>query len=220
MSKLNEHGAATGLLIIIAVLTLLLIGSCSFAIWAYAGRQDYKNNVDKKIAAARQDAETQTSAAKDKEFAEAYKNPLKTYNGPPTYGSISFQYPKTWSAYVDTNGGNPLDGYFQPDVVPGIESNMPYALRIEVTSDSYDQEMNQFSDSVANGTVKISAFRAAKVPSTLGSKVEGQITDNQAIKGTLVIFPLRDKAFKVWTESSQYINDFNNSVLPNLSFSP
>jgi len=46
----------------------------------------------------------------------------------------------------------------------------------------------------------------------------GQIINGK--KGSMVMFPLRDKTLKVWTEADQFVGDFNNSVLPNLTFVP
>src|SRR5579871_2836250 len=98
---LSKPHHSNGLLISFIVVLLLFITSLVFAVWAYAKMQDYKNNVNQKITAASAVVSQQVSAAKDKQFAEEEKNPLKTYTGPDTYGSVSFQYPKTWSAYID-----------------------------------------------------------------------------------------------------------------------
>src|SRR5688572_29223791 len=117
MRKLNEQGSSTGFVAVIVALSVLFIGALVFGFWAYAGRQDYKNNTDEKIAAAVKVAEAKTASAKDNQFAEDMKNPLKTYTGPDTYGGVVLQYPRTWSGYVDTKGGSPLRAYFHPDVV-------------------------------------------------------------------------------------------------------
>jgi hypothetical protein len=218
MRKLNQQGGSAVLVVTIIALSALLIGALIFGMVSYAGQQDYKNNTDKKIAAAVKVAQDRTSTAKDNQFAEDLKNPLKAYKGPDTYGGVVVYYPKTWSGYIDTKSSSPLKAYFHPDVVPGLQSETPYALRIEVTSNSYDQQLQQFSTGVRNGKVKVSAYRAAKVPNTLGSKIEGNIVNN--VQGVMVVFPLRDKALKVWTEAAQYTGDFEKYILPNLTFSP
>ncbi len=220
MKRLNQRGSNTVLLAAISLLVLLFIGALSFGIWAFGSRQDYKNNVDGKITAAVKVAEDRTATAKDNQFAEQEKQPLKSYKGPDTYGRVTIKYPKAWSGYVSQSGdsGNPLDGYFYPGVVPGLQSNTPYALRIEVTTDSYAEELKQFSDDVTGGKARVTAYRAAKVSGTLGSRIDGALTSQ--IQGSMVIFPLRDKALKIWTESPQFVNDFNKNILPNLSFVP
>lgn len=217
MRRLDERGS---LLVPFVIVFLLFLVTLGFAIWAFAGRQDYKNNVAPKIAAAVAVAQQQTSSQKDNEFAQAAKQPLKDYNGPSTYGSLDVKYPKTWSAYVVSGdqSGTPIDAYFQPDFVPGVQSNSDFALRVQVTSNSYAQEMQSFSSNVKSGKTTVSAYRAPKVPGTLGSRVDGALTSTK--NGSMVLIPLRDKTLKIWTEAPQFTNDFNNNVLPNLTFSP
>lgn len=220
MNKLGQKGNSALLLVAIAVLVLLLIGSIIFGFSTYSGQQDYKNNADQKIAAAVKVAIDKNSTDKDNQFSEQLKNPLKTFKGQSTYGAVTVKYPRTWSAYVDETNttSTPEDGYFYPNFVPGIQSNTNFALRVQVTTDDYSDLMKQFGDSLQNGDVRISAYRAAKVPSVLGSEITGKIADGKT--GIMVMFPLRDKTIKVWTESSQFYNDFNKYILPNLSFSP
>ncbi len=198
---------------------VLLGASLIFGFWAFGKMQDYKNNVDQKIAAASQIISQQVSTTKDKEFAEKEKSPLKHYSGPGTYGSLDLQYPKTWSAYIDqTNSNVPLNGYFHPDYVPGVQSGTAYALHIQVLNQTYDAVLKQLDSKVKSGKVTVSAFRATKVPSLLGSRASGEINLGQ--KDTQILLPLRDKTIVVGTESDQFLNDLNNIILPSLSFSP
>lgn len=217
----NEHGAINALLLPLIAAVLLFIGALVFGMWAYGGRQDYKDNVDAKIAVAVAAAKQAESQAKEKEFAERDKNPLRTYTGPSEFGSISIQYPKTWSAYVaDDNQGSPfVDGYFQPSVVPNIQSeNSVFALRVQVVDANYSDELQAFSDAVNTGKVAVQPYAAPKVPKIVGSKVTGQLTDK--LTGEKVLLPLRDKTLEIWTESTQYQPDFDNIIMANLTFQP
>jgi len=218
--SLNEQGALDVWIVLFVVMTLLFIGGLSFGVWAFLGRQDYKGNVDKKIADAVVIAKKQEDSAKDKEFVEKEKLPFREYKGPATYGSVDVQYPKTWSAFVTDSGqgNNPIDGYFHPSIVPGLQSGTAYALRVQVSDQSYDTIMQSFSEKVTSSKVTIAAYRAPKVPAVLGSRVDGEITTGQ--QDSMVIFPLRDKTLQIWTESKEFSNDFNNNILPNLTFSP
>jgi len=208
-------------LLIAFVLTLLLFfGAAGFGIWAYMGRQDYKNNVDPKIAAAVEIAKKQTATAKDNEFVEKEKQPLKDYTGPQPYGSLLVKYPKTWSAFVteSAQANNPVDGYFHPGFVPGIQSKSAFALRVQVVSTSYDQILKQFDALVKVGKVKVTPYSAPKVSGIVGARLDGQVVPTK--QGSMVLIPLRDKTLKVWTEASQFTADFDTNILPNLSFSP
>lgn len=109
----KEQGSVSVLLA--GIFGVLFLGSTVFAFWAFVGRQDYKNNVDEKIADASAIAVQEAETAKDAEFVEKEKSPLRTYKGPATYGSVSFDYPKTWSVYAEEGtSGTVLDLYAFP----------------------------------------------------------------------------------------------------------
>lgn len=217
--RLNEAGS---LILPFIVVFLLLLGSLGFAAWAFAGRQDFKNNVDVKIAVAVKKAVAAEGVRKDAEAAEAAKSPLKNYKGPETFASVSFDYPRTWSAYVSEvgTGNTPINGYFNPNFVPDLTSvGVAWALRVQVINTSYAQLLKGFDNNVKNGKVTATPFRAAKVPDTLGTILTGTITSNNKT-GTLVLVPVRDKTIEIWTEGTDYANDFNNTILPSFSFEP
>ncbi|HLB66395.1 MAG TPA: hypothetical protein VJJ78_02270 [Candidatus Saccharimonadales bacterium] len=220
MTKLDNRGVVNTLLIPLIVIGTILLAAAIFAIWAYSGRQDFKNNVDKKIETAVEIAKKQTASAKDNEFVEKEKNPLKTYRGPEAYGSVVVKYPKTWSAYVveGGNSSNPVDGYFNPDFVPGVQTSSVYALRIQVVPSAYDRELDRYDAFVQKGTVKVAPFRFPKVKSIVGVRLNGEIANGK--QGSLILVPLRDKTLKVFTETNSFVADFNKFILPNLKFSP
>ncbi len=208
------------LIIPLFLVFILFIISAGFGYWAYSNMLDYKNNVDKKISVASEQTKQTTISEKDKEFIEKEKNPLKTYKGPETYGGVSVSYPKTWSAYVSELGGGslPVDGYFHPGFVPSLQSTTAFALRVQISNQPYDSELNQYASKVRIGKLSVSPYRAKKVPGVLGSRVEGEITTGQY--DTKILLPLRDKTLEIWTESREFVNDFDNIVMANLTFSP
>ncbi|HSX42520.1 MAG TPA: hypothetical protein VLF59_00355 [Candidatus Saccharimonadales bacterium] len=224
MKKLQgERGSMDVLLVPVILLALLFIGAAVFAVWAFNGRQDYKNNVDAKIATAVQ-ANTQTVQADDaKQFAEAAKQPLKPYNGPEAYGSLKVLYPKTWGAYVDTgnDSSRPLDAYFHSDYVPSTNSKLPYNLRIQVSTTSYSGLLNQYASRVKTGKVTAQPYALPKVPDVAGTRLDGTVvpSDSKAL-GTMVLLPMRDKTLMVWIESPDFLTDFTTYILPNITFSP
>jgi len=220
MVKTNQQGAINSLLFPFVLTVLLLIGAVAFGVWAYQGRQDYKNNVDAKIAVANEKAIKAEDAIKDAKFAEISKQPLKTYIGPEAYGAIHLMFPKTWSAYVDESGsGTAINGYFQPDVVPStLGDKSTFALRLQVVNSSYSNTMHSYSSFVSNKKGTAAAYSLPKLPSVIGTRLDGEVQQNK--QGSMIILPLRDKTLLLWTESQQYLNDFNNNILPNLTFSP
>lgn len=222
MKSTNQEGAATGVLVI-AVLGAFLMASLGFGLWAFVGREDYKKNSDAKVAQAVAVAEEVLSAKKEAEFAEREKSPLKTYTSPSAQGSVSFSFPKTWSALVtessQANDAKPLDGYFAPNYLPSITSTTTsFALRLELVSQSYDQVIQPYNTQATSGTVKVTAFKPEKVSSILGVKIDGTISNNK--QGIMVVLPLREKTLKIWTESTNFAADFNDTILPSLTFAP
>lgn len=218
----DERGELNVLLIPVILVSLLFVGAGAFAAWAYSGKQDYKNNVDTKISAAVATNKKVVQTADAQQFAEAAKKPLKTYVGPEAYGSLKVSYPKTWSGYVvasSDSGDNPVDGYFYPDVVPSVtDNNSVFALRVQISAQSYSQALDQFSSQLEQNTVTIVPYSLPKLSSVVGVRVDGQIAENK--QGSMIILPLRDKTLQIWTESGSFLNDFNNNILPNITFSP
>lgn len=205
-----------------ALTFLLLIGAGIFGYWAFKSRQDYKYNSDQKVAAAVQTAQQQTASAKDKQFLQQEKNPLKDYHGPAAFGSLDIKYPKTWSAFVteiqNTGSSTPVDGYFYPVFVPGIQSGTNFALRVQVVTQAYDQILNGYQGLVKQGKIRVTPYTSVKVPSVSGSRLDGEIVNQK--QGSMIMLPLRDKTLKIWTEASEFSGDFNNIILPNFTFIP
>lgn len=221
--KLRSQAGAINILLIPFILAVLFfLATAGFAYWAYSSRQDYKDNTDQKVSKAVALAKQQEDTKKDADFVQQEKKPLRTYSGPEAYGSLNVSYPKTWSAYVaqtDTNSSLPLDGYFYPGTVPSITNlSNTFALRIQVATQSYSDTLNAFNSAVKNGKVTVQPYSLPGVPSVVGVRLEGQIVPDKS--GSMIILPLRNTTLKIWTEASQFEDDFNNNILPNLTFSP
>jgi len=222
MKKLNQQGVVDSWLIAFILTAVLLVGALGFGMSMFSSRQDYKNNTDTKISAAVEDAEKKLSEKKEVEFAEKEKNPLRTYTGPTAYGSLTINYPKTWAAYIDESGksssSSPVDGYLNPAFVPGLQTNSNVALRFQVINSTYATNARSLEALVKSGKIRTTPFVAAKVPSAIGVRGEGEIMTGKT--GALVLLPLRDKTLKIWTEASQFVPDFNDIILPTLTFVP
>jgi len=209
------------LLVPLILAIFLLSVSVIFGIWAFMGMQDYKNNVQPKIDKAVAIAQQETSSAKDAEFLEKEKSPVKQYTAPQVAGTLSFQYPKTWSAYIleDEKNNNVIDGYFYPGYVPGTQSSTDFALRIKVISQAYADALKGFESKAKSGKLTISPYKAPKMADgVVGVRITGEINTGQ--QDTMVMFPVRDKTIQVSTESVQYVGDFNDIVLASLTFVP
>lgn len=218
--NLNERGEMNILLIPLILVVVLLLAVSGFAFWAFSGRQEYKNETDKIVATQVQIAKKETETAKDNEFAEKEKQPLKTYQGPSELSSVIIKYPKTWSGYVNDNGGSgtPIDGYFHPTTVPGIQSGTAYALRVKVVDSSFSDEVRSFDSQVKKGVARATSYSNKNVPGVVGTRIDGEIDNKQ--QGIVILMPAREKTIKIYTLSDQYYKDFENNILPNFSFTP
>jgi hypothetical protein len=212
-------------ILLIVVLIVLLLAALGGGGWAFTQMQDYKKNSDQKAAAAVDTAKKDQAVQLQTQFNEQNKSPFKTFSGSATYGSVTFAYPKTWSGYVDTsNTSEPINGYFQPDIVPGLQSHSAYALRVELLNNDYSQVTQQYLSNTQQGKITQKAYVPPKMQGaanvTTGVYLTGQInTQEQNQNGAMVIIKVRDKTLQISTQSNEYINDFNN-ILNTLTFSP
>lgn len=220
MQSYSQRGASTGMVVSLVLCVLLLIGAGAFGAWAYAGRQDYKQNVDQKVTAAVEIAVKETETKKDNEFIEREKEPFRVYTGPAAFGTISITYPKTWSVLANESGKGavPLDIYMHPRVLPGLDSGASFAVRVQVAESTYDTQMRQFEALTKSGKTRVSAYALPKILSIVGARVDGEIVPKK--QGSMVLIPMRDKTLKIWTEANEFMGDFNNIILANINFVP
>ncbi len=219
----NSSGGGGRHILLPALLVVLLVASLAFGGWAYSQMQSYKTDSDKKVTAALAAAkDTQTKAIQD----SLDKQNTKQFQGSATYGTITFNYPKTWSAYVDTSSQNePINGYFHPDVVPGIQTKTAFALRLELLSSDYSQVLQQFQSQIKSGKLTAQAYVPPKLNGVTnvqpGTLLSGTINNSdQTQNGTMLVIKVRDKTLEISTESQDYRNDFASIILSSLSFAP
>jgi hypothetical protein len=221
MNSLNERGAVNILLVPLILAVLFFFSALGFGFWAFSGRQEYKNKSDQITAVAVNEAITATQQADAVKYGEEAKKPYDNYIGPAPFGNVTVNYPKTWSAYVmeDQDGSKPITAYFNPKFVPNVgEKENAMALRVELVQDSYDKVTESFNGLLKTKEVTLQPYKLAKVPSVVGSRIEGQITSTK--QGTMIILPLRNMTLKIWTESNDFKADLDTHILPNFSFVP
>jgi hypothetical protein len=225
MRKQNQVGSTS---VVFAILFgVLFAAAAGFGGWAFMGRQDYKNNSDKKSAAAVESLKRPRQLSFRKSLTKIIKTQTRLIRDPISFGTVTFNYPKTWSAYVDENtSSTPINGYFYPDKVPSTQSGSAYALRVELLNSSYTQIIRQFDSQVKQGKLRASAYVPPKMVGVAnvqpGTKFDGVVSQNQTgpHTGSMVIVQVRDKTLKIYTESNNFLPDYNNIVLPSLTYVP
>lgn len=218
-SQIKAHRPIV-LIVAVVILSLLLLGSLAYTYTLMTSRNDFRDNAQQKIEEANEIAVAQSREEQEIEFIEREKRPLVNYTGPSEFGTVSIDYPKIWSAYVDESkkGSTPIDGYFHPGFVPGVDSGISFALRLEVLESSYDKELKGFASAAEKGEVKVRPITLEKVPNVAGSRIDGEVERDK--QGSVVLFPLRDKTIKVSVLTDTFLSDFNDKILKNMSFVP
>lgn len=208
---------STALFVALAIFTVLTLVFGVLWITTASKYSDLNNNFNEKLAVATDEAAEEISAKKDAELAEKEKSPFKVYQGPAAFGSIKITYPKTWAAYVteEGKGSQPINGYFHPGYVPGMQSGTAFALRLEVMESDYAQLLRRFESDSKSGKVTVTPYQ---VGDTAGVRVDGELENKK--KGSAVLFPLRDKTVRLTSESEQFVKDFDEIILKHFTFSP
>lgn len=218
----DQRGSANPLLIATVLLAVLLVVAAGGFIWAYMSMTDWRDNTQAKINSAVDAAKDQQQKDDQAHFEEEEKKPNRSYQGPSDMGSVRFNYPKTWSGYIAQSNDSGLEVYFNPLMVSTVNPDVtPYALRVEVSNDNYADVLDDYQGLVEDGVATASTIIIGKTDDFSGYegvRVDGQLTDT--INGSVVIFKVRDKTLRLYVDSQDYMNDFNNTVLTSLKFEP
>ena len=204
--RMNERGAVNGLLVATITLVFLFLGASAFAIWSYMNYDDQKTNVDAKVSVAVAEAKKEQADLDAEKFMQQEKEPNRQFVGPDDYGRLVFNYPKTWSAYIesDTSGRGDYAAYLNPVTVPPVSNTQQFALRVTIQNRDYDEVLDSYS-----GLVEEGALRSSSVSSNgkSGTRLDGNFSDD--IRGSLVVFRVRDKTITLRTDAETFKPDFD-----------
>lgn len=207
-ARSSEAGVTNIWLILSIVFIVLTVGLGGAFAWALVNYMDQKDNVDTKVSTAVTSA-VKTQADKDAAIFEAEdKKPNRLFAGPEDFGSLSFSYPKTWSTYInkDASSGT-FQAYLNPVSVPPVADKTQYALRVSIETRDYDSVLTTYQSLVKKGDLKSSTVKINGVDST---RLEGNFTKD--IRGSAVIFKIRDKTVTIRTDADTFKPDFDALV--------
>lgn len=206
----DQRGAVHWSTIVIIILTILVAGFGSLAIWAYVNYNEQKTDVDGKIALAESEARKAQSEEDDKKFAEREKEPLRQFVGPDDYGRVTFRYSKEWSVFEanDVSGGRgTYAAYLHRFVVPPVSSSQQFMLRVLIEEKEYDSVVRSYDALVKKGDLRSSTVSANGVS---GTRLDGQFSKD--IRGSAVVFKIRDKTLTIRTDADTYKPDFDKLI--------
>lgn len=215
MTFKNQKGSVDSWMIATIGLIVLVVGLGALAVWAFVNYNDQKTDVDAKINSAVAVARKEQADSDEAKFAEREKEPNREFVGPDDYGHVTFNYPKTWSVYIgqdETDNGS-YEAYLNPVLVPTVDSDQQqYALRVVIEQASYEGALNDFDSLVQSGDLKSSSV---SINGSTGTRLDGKFSDD--IRGSMVIFKIRDKVLTIRTDADTFKADFN-ALIATLKF--
>ncbi len=204
-----KNGSVNIWMITAIVVTVLLVGMAVLAAWFYVNYDEQKTNVNGKITIAVTDAQKAQKIADEAKFTQREKEPNREFVGPDDYGRITFNYPKTWSMYIDSDAvsGGTYTAYLNPIFVPPVVSGQRFALSVTILEKSYDSVIQSYSSFVKKGSLVASSVT---VDGSNGTRLDGNFTKD--IRGSAVIYKIRDKTVVIRTDVSTFLDDFNKLI--------
>lgn len=204
-----QQGGINGSMIAIIGLVVLVLVAGGFAIWAYFAYSEQKTDVDGKVSLAVAEAKKEQSDDDEEKFAEREKEPNRQFVGPDDYGRLTFDYPKTWSVYIarDVSRGGTFEAYLNPITVPPVSPTQQFALRVTVEEKDYDQVVKSYEALVKKGDLRTTATSAN---GNNGTRLDGNFTKD--IRGSAVIYKIRDKTVTLRTDADTFKPDFENVI--------
>ncbi len=195
----------------IAVIILGVVGLtlAILLVVCFMSYNDVKSNADAQTQFAVAEA-VKAQADKDAaDFAEREKNPNLQFNGPEVFGSLEFQYPRTWSMYVadDATDGSDYEAYLNPVSVPTVDLRTVYALRVHLMHQDYDTVVRNYDAMIAAGQVGVSEFT---VDGMSGIRLDGSL--DIGINGSAIILRVRDKTVMIRTDAEVFKSDFDKLI--------
>lgn len=200
--------------IILVVVCLIAAIAIVIAVVFFMQYNDLKTNYDSEKGIAVAEAVKAQEDADIEKFKEESKLPYSKFTGPSDYGSLSFEYPKTWNVYVNSDGADNTDyeAYFRPGQVdPVSKDTSRYGLRFQIYDRQITSVQPDYENKVKDGSLTSSVFSAGSGASALtGTRYEGNISEK--IRGIVILIKVNDKTAIFQTDSDSYRADFDKLV--------
>ncbi len=208
-NRRGEFGRIESWTVALVILSILFVASSVFAGWSFYNYLDQKNNVDTKISDAVAIAKKKQVDTDEEKFLQRDKEPMRQFVGPDDYGRVTFDYPKTWSVYIedDATSGGDYEAYLNPIYVLPISEERQFALRVNIVNDNYDEVIADYSSDVEDGNLKTSSV---KIDGHDGTRLDGKFSDD--IRGSAVLFKIRDKTLVIRTDATTFAADFDKLI--------
>ena len=198
--------------IVIILLALVAVTFIGLFIWMMMEKDAAETDVNGQIAVAVAEAKDEQAMELENEFLEREKYPYKTFSGPVDYGQLTFEYPKTWSVYIEkaaTTGGD-FNAYFNPNQVDAVGKDTINALRVTIRDKSFDDVVPEYQRATErkNAELSMESVTIGKDSNVIANRYTGTIPGTE-LSGYIVIFKIRDKTVILQTDSVLFKDDFD-----------
>ena len=203
----NQSGAANVWLITAISFIVIAVTAGVAATWALMNYLDQKKNIDSTVQTAVSKAQKEQADQDEAKFDERENDPNREFVGPEDYGLLSFKYSKKWSVYINQDGsgnGDTFEAYLNPVTVPPIDDDTQFALRVTIEQVDYDDALSDYDRAVEDGDLKTTSV---KINGQSATRLDGAFSDD--IRGSAVVFKIRDKTVTIRTDANTFKSKFN-----------
>ncbi len=199
--------------IVIGFLVVIMGVFMGLFIWKNGEFSELEADFDLKIDKAVSDAKTEQAL----EDAEEAKKDTRQFTGPTDYGQLSFDYPKSWSVYIesDASKGGDFVAYLNPIEIEPVSNTTVYALRVTIRDKDFESVVNEYQKHLEKGDLKMETITIGDTGAT-ANRYTGVIPGTE-LNGIIVIFKIRDKTAVLRTDSVTLENDFQ-TLLDSVKF--
>lgn len=209
--------------IVIVILSLIAVTFIGLFIWMMTEKDAVQESHDADVRNAVAEAKDEEAMEQSQKCADEKKYPYLTFSGPADYGQLTFEYPKTWSVYVEkaANEGGDFYAYFNPVQVNEVGKDTINALRVTISTESFDKVTTDYQRWVEkkNSNLTVSSVEigdAEKGIHQTANRYDGNIPNTDLI-GSIVVFKIRDKTVILQTDSEVFMEEFNK-LLSTITF--
>lgn len=198
--------------IVIIILSLVTVTFIGLFIWMFMQYNEAHSDVEGQINIAVATAKDEQSSKMEAEFLEREKYPYKNFSGPVDYGQLTFEYPKTWSLFIeaDASRGGDFRAYMNPGQVDPISNTTVNALRVSILDKAFETVVAEYQRHLDKKDATLS-MESVTINGVTANRYTGVIPNTQ-FQGYIVIFKIRDKTAVLQTDSTLFTDDFNKLI--------
>ena len=214
----TESGAGRTIALVIACLSaaVAIIAMVAFFVRWQNLQRNHEDDTTLAIEAGKLEQQQEDNLV----FLEKDKEPWLEFTGvPDALGALSFKYPKTWNAYVASDGfdGGDFVSYFRPsEVLPTSDSRSRYALRVSTVSKYYDDVVNEYNQKITDynedDLAETKLESAGSIQSFSGTSMRFNGTIDDDLNGSVVLIKINDRTAIVQTDSEVYREDYEKVI--------